>query len=123
MLYFRKKAKFKISESYTMSNNYSKLRENGLKCLNFSALLISISSFLVFYNTFPDSIAIFNPFRVEIGLRGVNYKDTFFIFVISYSIIWTLIKNSLWFTGPWSRSYKSIVEFSKVKFTKFILLF
>ena len=32
-----------------------------------------VSSFFIFWNTFPDSVAVYNPFRSEIGLRGVTY--------------------------------------------------
>lgn len=116
MIHFRSKAKFKISESHSMSNNYFKLRKNGLRAINLAAMMIIFSTFIIFFNTFPDSIAVFNPFRAEIGLRGVTYQEAFFIFTNSYLIIIVLILNSLWFTGPWSLPYKSIFEFSKVNF-------
>ena len=117
MLHFRSKAKFKISESSVVTTDFNKLRKNGISSLNRAALLICIGSYFIFWNTFPDSVAVYNPFRAEIGLRGVTYKQAFFIFAMAYLIVLTLIRNSLWFTGPKSKSSKDMHEFSKVCFS------
>lgn len=45
------------------------------------------------------------------------YEDAFFVFSLSYLIVLVLVLNSLWYTGPKSKSYKSIHEFSKVSFS------
>jgi Na+/H+-translocating membrane pyrophosphatase len=80
-------------------------------------MIIIIGSYFIFWNTFPDSVAVYNPFRAEIGLRGVTYKEAFWIFSLGYLVMITLIINSLWFTGPTSSAYKSMREFSKVSFS------
>ena len=121
MLLFRTKAKFKVSEGSSFSTDYDKLKQNGLSSVNLAALMIIASSFVIFWNTFPDSVAIYNPFNSEIGLRGIVYEDAFFIFSISYLVILALIVNSLWYTGPKSKAYKDMHEFSKVAFSMNII--
>jgi len=117
MLHFRRLSKFKISESSEITTNFSKLRSNGLISINLAAVQIMISSFFVFWNTFPDSVAVYNPFRSEIGLRGVLYEDAFFIFSMGFIIIISLVLNSIWFTGPLSKTQKNLHEFSNVAFS------
>jgi len=117
MIYFRKKAKFKKSEPITVSTDYGILKKNGLLSLNLAAILIIFSSYFVFLNTFPDSVAVYNPFRSEIGLRGVTYKEAFWIFSLAYLVVISLILNSLWFTGPRSGASQSMKEFSRVSFS------
>lgn len=66
-------------------------------------------------------MAVYNPFRSEIGLRGVLYEDAFFIFSIAYFVVLALIINSLWYTGPKASASKSMHEFSKVCFSMNII--
>jgi hypothetical protein len=62
--------------------------------------MITIACFGVFSLTFPDSIAVFNPFKEKIGLRGINYLDSFWIFASTWLVVLALIVNSLVFLGP-----------------------
>lgn len=117
MLYFRKRNKFKVSEVKDYYMNYDRMKNHGLSALYLSAFLIIISCYVVFWNTFPDSIAVFNPFKAKLGLRGITPLESFGLFSISFILILTLVKNSLHFTGPKSEAFKSISEFSKVSFS------
>lgn len=63
MLWFRSKNKFKTSEQQEYNNNHEKMKSNGLKAIHLSAFLIAVSCYIIFWNTFPDSIAVFNPFK------------------------------------------------------------
>jgi hypothetical protein len=74
-LVFRKISRIKHSESYTYT---TKMCSNGFYTMFVSSALVSGLCFLVFYNTYPDSIAVYNPFEREISLRGVTYSDSFF---------------------------------------------
>lgn len=116
MIHFRRKSKFKISESSIIATNWEKLKKNGLSSMNLAAFQIILSSYFIFWNTFPDTVAVYNPFRAQIGLRGVTFFQAFMIFSLAYVIIISLILNSLWFTGPKSNSSRTMFEFSKVNF-------
>ena len=50
------------------------------------------------WNTFPDSIAIYNPFTKTINHRNLIYLDAFLIFMLSFLIVLALVVNSLLFT-------------------------
>lgn len=114
MLHFRRKSKFKVSESSVIATNWGLLKRNGLSSLNLAAFQIILSSYFVFWNTFPDTVAVYNPFKAQIGLRGVTFFQAFMIFSLAYIIVISLILNSLWFTGPRANSSKTMFEFSKV---------
>lgn len=114
MLHFRRKSKFKISESAVISTNWDKLKKIGISSLNVAAFQIILSSYFIFWNTFPDTVAVYNPFKAQIGLRGVTFFQAFLIFSMGYIIVISLVLNSLWFTGPKSKSSLTMFEFSKV---------
>lgn len=117
MLRFRKKNKFKVSEEKDYYMNYDRLKNLGLDAVYLSGFLIIGSCYLVFWNTFPDAIAVFNPFKSKLSMRGITPKESFLIFSISFILIIALVKNSLHFTGPMSNSFRAINEFSKVSFS------
>lgn len=121
MIYFRRSIKDKLTENFAFLASFEKLKYSGLVAINLAAFQIIVSSFLIFWNTFPDSVAVYNPFRSEIGLRGVTYTHAFFIFSMSYIIVIVLIMTSMRYTGPRSSSVKSITEFSSVCFSLCVL--
>ena len=57
---FRKISKIKKSDSFHYEDW---LFKNGFFIIFFSAFLTTAMSSIVFYNTYPDSIAVFNPFE------------------------------------------------------------
>jgi hypothetical protein len=99
MLYFRNKNKFKVSQQQAYMNNLEMMESTGMKTIHLSAFLITIFSYIVFWNTFPDLIAVFNPFKKQLGVKNVDYLKSFGMFVMSYIIIFVLVKTSLFFTG------------------------
>jgi hypothetical protein len=100
MLYFRSKNKFKISDQQEYHNNFKKMKNNGLNAIHLSAFLIAVSCYVIFWNTFPDSIAVFNPFKQKLGLRGVDFIKAHGMFCMSYIVVIVLVYNSIHFTGP-----------------------
>lgn len=74
------------------------MRKNCLYSI-FSAILISsLGALFIMWNTFPDSIAVYNPFEKKISLRNLNNIDSFIMFLTSSLIVITLILNSLKYT-------------------------
>ena len=86
-------------------------------CILISAVITSAGAFFIMWNTFPDSIAIYNPFTKSISHRHLIYMDAFIIFMLSFLIVLALVINSLVFTTGQSRTMKSMTESSKVCFT------
>lgn len=117
MLHFRKRNKFKASEEQELFMNYDRLKSHGLRTLYLSGFLITLSCYVVFWNTFPDSIAVFNPFKAKLSLRGISPIESFGLFTLSFVLIIVLVKNSLHFTGPKSEAFRSLNEFSRVSFS------
>ena len=117
MLSFRRRNKFKSSEMANYINNFKKMKSNGLCTLYLAALLVTASCYIIFWNTFPDSIAVFNPFKAKLGIKGVEYDEAFLIFTLAFFMVLVLTLNSIKFTGPSGNSFKSIQEFSKVSFS------
>jgi len=117
MLYFRKQNQFKYSEESSYLRNFSRLRRVGVLTVLLSFVLIIPCSFGVFVNTFPDLIAIYDPFKGKLGLHNIDYRIAFLIFALSFVMILTLIINSLWYTGPRSSASASVQEFSKISFS------
>lgn len=98
MMYFRNANKFKLSDSNDYSINISKMRKNGLVSILMSIMISSLGALFIMWNTFPDSIAVYNPFERKISLRNLNNIDSFFMFITSSLIVICLIVNSLIFT-------------------------
>lgn len=112
--YFRRISRIKYSET---NDYFSKLKKNGAAVIFLAAVLTSITTFMIFYNTYPDSIAVYNPFEKEVGIRGVSYVLTFCLFAMAFLVVLVLILNSFYFTGPNSIPAKSMQESSKICFT------
>jgi hypothetical protein len=100
MIFFRKRSHFRYSDQTAFMNDLPKLMRNGYICIITAGLQVTFTCFFIFYNTFPDSIAVYNPFKTQIGLRGVDYLDSFMIFASSFLVIVSLVINSMYFTGP-----------------------
>ena len=117
MLVFRNMNKFKASDTKGFRNKVQVMQRNGLVCILISAVITSAGAFFIMWNTFPDSIAIYNPFTKSISHRHLIYMDAFIIFMLSFLIVLALVINSLVFTTGQSRTMKSMTESSKVCFT------
>lgn len=108
---FRRLSKIKKSDA----NDYeSWLFNNGFFIIFFSAATTTAMSSLVFYNTYPDSIAVFNPFDLDIARRGIDWVSSFLIMASAFQIIFTLSLNSFVFTGPSSFARKDMAETSRI---------
>ncbi len=121
MLFFRKMNKFKMSDSNAINVNMKKMRKNGLISILMSFVIGSVGALFVMWNTFPDSIAVYDPFEKKISLRNLNNIDSFFMFITSILIVLSLIFNSLFFTIENSKSMKNMIESSKVCFSMTLL--
>lgn len=121
ILWFRNKNKFKISEQREYSNNLAKMHSNGMNAIHLSGLLISFACYVIFWNTFPDTIAVFNPFKQELGVKGIDNLKAVGMFCSSYLVIFVLVKNSLYFTGPNSTSFMKIKEYAKISLSMNII--
>ena len=55
-----------MSDSNEISVNLKKMKKNGLKSIFMSTLTASFGALFVMWNTFPDSIAVYNPFERKI---------------------------------------------------------
>ena len=86
-----------------------------------SMLIASLGALFIMWNTFPDSIAVYNPFERKISLRNLNNIDSFFMFITSGLIVIALIINSLVFTIQGSKSMRNIIENSKISFSLTLL--
>lgn len=121
MLYFRRANKFKASDANEFIHKMKKMRFNGIIAILIQAVLVSIGCFCVLWITFPDSIAIYDPFTKSINKRGIVYFDAWIIFSISFLIVFALVINSMMFTIPNTRTMKNMHESAKVCFTLNIL--
>lgn len=121
MLYFQKINKLKLSDSNEFNINLQKMKRNGMKSITMAASTVCIGALFVMWNTFPDSIAVYNPFEWKIELRNLNNIDSFLMFITSGLIVFALIFNSLYFTVRNSASMKNIGESSKVCFSLTLL--
>lgn len=98
MIVFKKINKLKSSDSTDYALNIKKLRTNGLKSILISIFLSSIGAFFIMWNSFPDSIAVYNPFEKKIHIRNLNNIDSFYMFITASLIVLVLVINSLFFT-------------------------
>lgn len=121
MLFFRNTNKFKTSDANDFIYKMKSMRNNGILAILITAVLISAGTFFILWITFPDSIAVYNPFIKQINKRGLIYFDAWIIFSISFIIVFALVFNSLLFTVPNTTAMKSMLESAKVCFTLNIL--
>lgn len=117
MLVFRNMNKFKLSDANEFNQKMKVMQNNGLICIFISAGITTAGALFIMWNTFPDSIAIYNPFTKSISHRNLIYLDAFLIFLLSFFIVLGLVINSLLFTVSNTRTMKSMTESSKVCFT------
>lgn len=121
MIFFRNSNKLKLSDSNEYNINLEKMKKNGIKSIIFSCIIASIGALFVMWNTFPDSIAVYNPFERKIALWNLNNIDSFFMFLASVLIVLSLVFNSLFFTIKKSKSMKNMLESSKICFSLTLL--
>lgn len=121
MLCFRYFSYFKFSQSRNFFTGVKALRSSGLKAMLISGVLIFLGAFLVLGITFPDSVAVYNPFRADVAMRGVKYYDTLLILGFSFLINISLVINSIFFTDPLSLPNTCVEEYTKVSLSHTIL--
>ena len=121
MVIFKRKNKLKTSDSAEYSVSIDKMRSNGLQAILISIFLSSCGAFLIMWNCFPDSIAVYNPFEKKIHIRNLNNIDSFFMFLSSALIVIALVINSLLFTKQDSKPMKSLYDSSKICLSTTIL--
>lgn len=97
------------------------MRKNCLYSILSAIVISSLGALFIMWNTFPDSIAVYNPFEKKISLRNLNNIDSFIMFLTSSLIVITLILNSLKFTTKNSNTVKSMIESSKICFSLTLL--
>ena len=113
--------KLKSSDSADYSVNLNKLWINGIKSILISIALASCGAFFIMWNSFPDSIAVYNPFEKKIHIRNLNNIDSFVMFITAAIVVLSLVLNSLYYTRSDSGSMKSIYENSKICFSLTLL--
>lgn len=121
MLIFKEFSYFKFSQSNSFFTGVKTLRASGLKAIFISGAFVFLGAFLVLGITFPDSVAVYNPFRADIAMRGVKYSDTLLILCFSFLINVSLVVNSIFFTDPLSIPSASVEEYTKVSLSHSIL--
>ena len=97
------------------------MKKNGFISIMISLSISSLGALFIMWNTFPDSIAVYNPFEKKISLRNLNNIDSLIMFMTSSLIVLALIFNSLFFTSMNSNAMKNIIESSKVCFSMTLL--
>jgi len=121
MINFRYFSYFKFTQTKSFFTGVKALRLSGLKAIFISAALIILGALLVLGVTFPDSVAVYNPFRADVAMRGITYSDTFLIIVFSFLINLSLVLNSIFFTDPLSIPNRSVEEYTKVSLSHTII--
>lgn len=121
MLCFRYFSYFKFSQTRSFFTGVKSLRSSGLKAMFISGALIFLGAFIVLGITFPDSVAVYNPFRADVAMRGVKYSDTLLILAFSFLINISLVINSIFFTDPLSIPNTTVEEYTKVSLSHTIL--
>lgn len=121
MINFRYFSYFKFSQSRSFFTGVRTLRISGFKAIFISAILIILGSFLVLATTFPDSVAVYNPFRKDVAMRGIKYYHTFIIICFSFLINLSLVVNSIFFTDPLSTPNRSVESYTKISLSHSIL--
>ena len=121
MINFRYYSYFKFSQSRSFFSGVKTLRLSGFKAIFISGLFVILGSFLVLGVTFPDSVAVYNPFRADVAMRGVKYYHALTIISFSFLINLSLVINSIYFTDPLSIPNTSVEEKTKVSLSHTIL--
>jgi hypothetical protein len=121
MQVFRNINKFKQSDRGEFNIKFSKMQMNGLKALVLAMVLASLGTALVLNMTFPDSIAVYDPFQQKINLRNLDWTDTLYMFLMSSCLVLALVLNSLFFTVQNSSIMKKMVEATKISFSLTLL--
>lgn len=121
MINFRHFSFFKHTQSRSFFSGVKTLRISGLKAMLLSAAFVLGGSFLILLTYFPDSVAVYNPFRRNIAMRGVTYIDTFIIIAFSFLINLSLVLNSIFFTDPLSIPNRSVENMTQVSLSHTIL--
>lgn len=117
ILYFRYSSKFKASESTHVEYNFRRMRYIGLKTILFCGVLVMLGVTGIFYNTFPTTIAVYNPFKAKLWRESVTWIECIAILGSAFLILLTLVINSLVFTGPKSEAWVSMKEYATVSFS------
>lgn len=121
MVNFRYFSYFKFSQSRSFFSGVKTLRMSGFKAIFISGVLVMLGAFLVLGTTFPDSVAVYNPFRADVAMRGVKWYHFLFILSFSFLINLSLVINSIYFTDPLSIPNTSVEEKTKVSLSHTIL--
>jgi hypothetical protein len=121
MLWFRNLNKFKRSDRGEFNIKFSKMQGNGLKALIFTMILASAGAAFILNMTFPDSIAVYDPFQQKIKLRNLDWTDSLYMFLASSGLVLTLVLNSLFFTVQNSTVMKKMISATKISFSLTLL--
>ncbi len=121
MINFRYFSYFKFSQAKSFFSGVKTLRVSGFKAIFISSIFIILGAFLVLGTTFPDSVAVYNPFRADVAMRGVKYYHALLIICMSFLINLSLVINSIYFTDPLSIPNTSVEEKTKVSLSHTIL--
>lgn len=121
MLYFRRSNKFKASDANAFTHQVKKMQLNGLFSILITAGIVMLGTFFIVWITFPDSIAVYNPFIKAINKRGLIYFDAWIIFCLAFLLVFALVVNSLLYTVPNTRTMKSMYDTAKVCFSSNLL--
>ena len=97
------------------------MQRNGLLALLVSIICASIGAAIVMNLTFPDSIAVYDPFKRKIKLRNLDWTDSLTMFVTSSLLVLALVINSLIFTVQNSSVMRKIIESTKICFSLTLL--
>jgi len=117
MLLFRRSHKFKVSEASSIMNDYNRLKTKGLRVIWLSGIIILGMVYVILSNSYPDLIAVYNPFKSQLGIRNIDKYRSFGIIASALVMVLVLVHNSLWFTGPSSTPAMRVQQFSKVSFS------
>ena len=121
MLLFRNLNKFKRSDRAEFNIKFGQMQKNGLKALFFAMILASLGAATVMNMTFPDSIAVYDPFQQKINLRNLDWSDSLLMFLVSSAVVVSLVVNSLFFTVQNSSVMKRMVDATKISFSLTLL--
>jgi len=80
MLVFRRSNKGRLSSANEFNVKLKSMKINAFLCLFVAATIAIIGAYFIMWNTFPDSIAVYNPFEKRIILRNIDSFDSFVMF-------------------------------------------
>lgn len=120
-LVFRRLTRFQVSDACEFTSKLAHMRRSGLLCVLTAVLLSSLGAFVVMWRTFPDAIAVYDPFERKISLRNLTNIDSFLMFATSTLIVAVLIANSLFFTSQRAAPLRALADSSRVSFSLALL--